>query len=121
MHVKYKAALRQAPPECIIRPAEAADLGLSTVYCIRSALNAQGVLVEAIMGDLEKLASKGSPSAAAVLGSFQPDARERTMCNSIKSGALKVGPSAFEAVCGVFSVGQAIAVLARRALAPSGN
>ena len=78
MHVKYKAALRQAPPHGIIRPSEAADLGPSTVNCIRSALDAQQALVEAIMADLETLASKGSPSAAAVLESPRPKARDWT-------------------------------------------
>ena len=43
------------------------------------------------------------------------------MCNAIKSVALKVGLSVVGAVCGVFSVGQIIAILARGAWAPSGN
>ena len=40
MHVKYKAALRQALPGGITRPPEAADLGPPAVNCIRSALGA---------------------------------------------------------------------------------
>ena len=71
------------------------------------------------MYDLEKLASKGSPSAA--VGTFQPDVRDRAMCNAIKSGALKVGFGVVEAVCGVFLVGQALAVLSSGARAPTGN
>ena len=121
MHVKYKAALRQALPEGITRLAEAADIGPSTANCIRSALDAQGALVGAAMANLEELASKGSSSAATVLDSFQPDVRDRAMCNAIKSGAPEVGLSVVEAVCGVFPVGQAIAVLASGARAPSGN
>ena len=50
MHVKYKAAVRQSLPKGIIR----------------SALDAQEALVEAIMADLKELASKGSQSAAVV-------------------------------------------------------
>ena len=57
----------------------------------------------------------------AVLGSSQPEVRDRAMCTAIKSGALKVGLSTVEAVCGVFPVSQALAVLARGARAPSGN
>ena len=43
------------------------------------------------------------------------------MCTAIKCGALQVGLSIVEAVCGAFPVGQALAVLARGAWAPSGN
>ena len=121
MHVKYKAALRQALPEDIIRLTEAADLVPSTTNCIRGALDAQEALVEATMANFEELASKGFPSAAAVLGSFHHVVWERAMCNEIKSGALKVGLGVAKAVCGVFPVGQAIAALARGAGAPSGN
>ena len=101
MHVKYKAALRQALPEDIIRLTEAADLVPSTTNCIRGALDAQEALVEATMANFEELASKGFPSAAAVLGSFHHVVWERAMCNEIKSGALKVGLGVAEAVCGV--------------------
>ena len=72
MHVEYKAALRLALPEGTIHPAEATDLGPSLVNCIRSAPDVQEAIVEATMVELEELASKGSPSAAVVLGSFQP-------------------------------------------------
>ena len=43
MHAKYKAALPKAPPEGIIRPAEAAERGPSKINCIRSTLGEQGV------------------------------------------------------------------------------
>ena len=81
----------------------------------------QEAFVEAAMADLEELASKGSPSAGAVLSSFQPDILGRTMCTTIKCGTLKVGPSIAKVVCGLFPVDQAPAVLARGAWAPSGN
>ena len=98
MHVKYKAALRQVIPKGIIRPAEAADQGPSTVNCIRSALDAQEDLVETTMADPGELASKGSPSAAAILGSSQPDVLDRTISNAIKCRTLKMGLSTVEAV-----------------------
>ena len=97
------------------------DLGPSNAHCFGSALDAQEDLVEAFMAELRKLASTGSTSAAAALGSFQPDARNTTMCNAIKFGALEVGPSAAVTVYGVAPAGQAVAVLARGAWAPSGN
>ena len=40
MHVKYKTTVQQPLPVGIIRPAEAVDLGPSTVNCIRGALGA---------------------------------------------------------------------------------
>ena len=69
------------------------------------------------MTDIEELASKGFPSAAAVLDSFQPDVRDKTVFDAIKSGALKAGLSVVGAVYGKFSVSQAIGVLARGAWA----
>ena len=84
-------------------------------------MDPQGALVEAAMAGLQELASEGFPSAFAVLDSFQPDVRDRAMCNAIKFGGLKVGLSTVEAVYGVYTVGQAIAVLARGAWVPSGN
>ena len=121
MHVKYRMALRQTLPGGITRPAEATDLGPSTVNCIRSALDAQLALAEAIMADLGDLAERGPPSATTILGSFQPDVPDRTTSAAIKCGDLRVSLSAVEAVYGVFPFGQALAVLARGAWAPSGN
>ena len=105
MHVKYKAALREGHPGGITRPAEAADLGPSTVNCIRSALGAKEALVESVMADLAELASKGFPSAAAVLDSSQPDVRDRAICTAAKSGATKVSLGVAEAACEVFLFG----------------
>ena len=121
MHVNYRATLRQKPPGGILRPAEATDLYPSKASCIRSALNAQGALVEVAMADLRELASPGSSSAATVLGSPEPDARDMAICNAIKNETPKEGLSVIEAVYGVFPVGQAIAVLGCEAWAPSGN
>ena len=49
------------------------------------------------------------------LDSFQPDVRDKTICDAIKNGDPKVGLSITEAAYGAFPVGQAIAVLARGA------
>ena len=84
----YKAALRQAPPDGIIFPAEAADLDPSTANCIRSALDAQQALVEAVIAELEELAEKGSPIAATVLVSFQPEVLDRTMSAAINAHSV---------------------------------
>ena len=84
-------------------------------------MGAQEALAGTIMADLEEPASAGSPSAAAVLGSFQPGILDTAMCDLIKCGALKAGLSVARAVYGVFSVGKAIAVLVREAWARSGN
>ena len=73
------------------------------------------------MADLGELAKKGSPSATAFLDGFQPGVLDRTMSAAIKCGTPYVSLSAVEAVYGVFPVGQALAVLARGAWAPSGN
>ena len=80
--------LRQAHPGGTTHSAEDADLGPSTANCIRSALDAQKTLVEAVMADLEELAEKGSPGATTVLDSFQPDVFERAMCTASKCGTL---------------------------------
>ena len=97
-------ALRQTLPGGITRPAEATDLGPSTANCIRSALDAQLALAEAIMSDLGDLAARGFPSATAILGSFQPDVRDRTMKTAIKCGDLRVGLGVVETVHGLFLV-----------------
>ena len=121
LHVKYRMALRQTLPGGITRPAEATDLGPSTANCIRSALDAQLALAEAIMSDLGDLAARGSPSATTILGSFQFDVLDRTMSSAMKCGDLRVSLSAVGTMYGVFPVGQALAVLTRGAWAPSGN
>ena len=73
------------------------------------------------MADLGELAEKGPPSATIDLGSFQPDVSDRTLSATTKCGTLPVSLRIAEALYGVFSVGQALAVLARGAWAPSGN
>ena len=73
------------------------------------------------MSDLGDLAARGSPNATTILGSFQPNVLDRTMSTAIKCGDLRVSLSVVETVYGVFPVGQALAVLARGAWAPSGN
>ena len=70
-------ALRQTLPEGITRPAEATDLGPSTANCIRSALDAQMALAEAIISYLGDLAARGSPGATTALGTFQPGVLDR--------------------------------------------
>ena len=98
MHVKCRVTLRQTLPGGFTRPAEATDLGPSTANCIRSALDPQLALAEAIMADLGDLARQGSPSATAILDSFQPGVFDRTMSTAIKCGALQASHSAVEAV-----------------------
>ena len=100
MHVKNNAALWQVHPEGIVCPAEAANLGPSTANCMRSALGAQEALVESVIADLEELASKGSPNAAIVFDSSQPDVQDRAMYTAIKNGAPKVGLGVIEAMYG---------------------
>ena len=94
LHVKCRMTLRQTLPETITRPAEATDLGPSTTNCIRSALDAQLALAEAILSDLGDLAARGSPSATTILDSLQPDVLDRAISSAIKSGDLRVGLSA---------------------------
>ena len=67
MHVKYRESFRQALFGGVIRSAEATYLGPFAVNCIRSGLDAQEALVEAVMTDLQELASSGSPSAETTL------------------------------------------------------
>ena len=97
MRVKYRAALRQTPPDGTVHPAETADLGPPTANCIRSALDAQEALADAAMADLQELVSSGSPSAATILGSFQLDVRAKAMCDAIKYGNLEVGIGKYKA------------------------
>ena len=56
----------------------------------------------------------GSPSAATVPGSLQPDVRDKAFCAATVLGVV-------ESAYGIFSVGQAMAVLAVGAWPPSGS